>query len=65
MSILTTRGGVAPVTLEVVEMPPVDPRNSFSVDLTSSHKRDGVRASPSNRAVVKHLMVLDTPVAAQ
>ncbi len=58
-----TGDGVAPVTLEVVEIPPADPQNSFSV--TSPRRGDSVRISPSNRAVVKHLTVLDTPVAAQ
>src|SRR5260370_37369554 len=56
-------GGVTPVTLELVETPPDDPQNSFSV--TSPRRGDGVRASPSNRAVVKHLRVRETPVAAQ
>ena len=56
-------GGVAPVALEVMETLPVDPQNSFSV--TSPRRGDSVRISPSNRAVVKHLTVLDTPVAAQ
>src|SRR6266404_1874144 len=56
-------GGVAPVNLEVVETPPVNSQNSFSV--TSPRRGDSVRISPSNRAVVKHLTVLDTPVAAQ
>ncbi len=58
-------GGVVPVTLEVVETPPVAPRDSFSVDLTSFRRRDGVRVSTSNHVVVKRLTVLDTPVAAQ
>ncbi len=57
-----TGGGVAPVTLELVETPPVDQQNRFSV--TSTRKVDRGRASPSNR-VVKHLTVLDTPLAAQ
>ena len=56
-----TGGGVAPVTLEVVGTPPVNPQNTFSV--TSSGKGDKGRASPSNRVVVKHLTVLDTPMA--
>jgi len=58
-----TGGGVAPVALELVETPPVNLQNSFSV--TSSRKRDRVRASQTNRVVVKHLTVLDTPMAAQ
>lgn len=58
-----TGGGLAPVTLELVEAPPVDPQNSFSV--ASSRKGDRVRASQSNRVVVRHLTVLDAPVAAQ
>ena len=58
-----TGDGVAPVTLELVDTPPVDPQNSFSV--TSSRKGDRVRASQTNRVVVKHLTVLDTPIAAQ
>jgi rare lipoprotein A len=58
-----TGGGLAPVTLELVETPPVNPQNSFS--MTSSRKGDRVRASQSNRVVVKDLTVLDTPVAAQ
>jgi rare lipoprotein A (peptidoglycan hydrolase) len=45
-----TDGGLAPVTLEVVETPPVDPQNSFSV--TSSRKRDRVRASPQPHRVL-------------
>src|SRR5260370_27148008 len=49
---LLTGGGVAPVTLDLVETPPVDPHNSFSV--TSSRKGDRVQASQSNRVVVKH-----------
>ena len=49
-------GGLAPVTLELVETPPVDPQTSFSV--TASRKGDRVRASQSDRAVVKHLTVL-------
>ena len=57
-----TDGGVAPVTLELVETP-VDPENSFSV--TSSRKGDRVRASQSDRVVEKHLTLLYTPVAAQ
>ena len=44
-----TGDGVAPVTLEVVETPPVDPQNSFSV--ASSRKRDRVRASQPNRVL--------------
>ena len=58
-----TCDGVAPVTLELVETPPADPQNSFSV--TSSRKGDRVRASQSDRVVVKQLTVLYTPVAAQ
>ena len=42
-------GGVAPVTLEVMETPPVNSQNSFSV--TSPRRGDSVRISPSNRAV--------------
>ena len=42
-------GGVAPVNLEVVETPPVNSQNSFSV--TSPCRGDSVRISPSNRAV--------------
>ena len=57
--------GVAPVTLEVVETPAVEPRNGSSVEPASSGKWDGVRASPPNHAIVEHPTVLDTPVAAQ
>ena len=57
-----TGDGVAPVTLELVDTPPVDPQNSLSV--IASRKGDRVRAS-TNRVVVKHLTVLDSPVAAQ
>ena len=58
-----TGDGVAPVTLELVDTPPVDPQNSFSV--TSSRKADSVRASQSDRVVVKQLTVLYSPVAAR
>ena len=58
-----TGGGVAPVALELVETPPVDPQNRFSV--TSSRKGDRVRASQTNRVVVKHPTVFDTLMAAQ
>ncbi len=58
-----TGDGVAPVTLELVDTPPVDSQNSLSV--TSSRKGDGVRASQSDRLVVKQLAVLHTPTAAQ
>src|SRR5258706_52993 len=58
-----TGDGVAPVTLELVDSPPVDPQNSFSV--TASRKGDRVRAAQSDRLVVKQLAVLHTPVAAQ
>jgi len=44
-----TDGGLAPVTLEVVETPPVEPQNSFLV--TSSRKRDRERASQPNRVL--------------
>lgn len=58
-----TGDGVASVTLELVDTPPGDPQNSFSV--TSSRKGDRVRAAQSDRLVVKQLAVLHTSVAAQ
>jgi rare lipoprotein A len=58
-----TDGGLAPVTLELVDTPPVDPQNSFSV--TSSRKGDSGRASQSDRVVVRQLTVLYTPLAAK